>query len=111
MRRDERDETYRRFRAAVNMSARQLERWLATQESRSVGQRRDGGESIGHRAGRRTVSLLRARKEDLTEADCAHMRKVAAFVARKTAQHPAGDVARSRWRYSLMNWGHDPLGH
>ncbi len=23
---------------------------------------------------------------------------------------PDGDVTGTRWRYSLMNWGHDPLG-
>jgi hypothetical protein len=25
------------------------------------------------------------------------------------AQRPEGDVEDTRWRYSLMNWGHDPL--
>jgi hypothetical protein len=37
------------------------------------------------------------------------MRKVIGFIKRHTAQRPAGDVSRTRWRYSLMNWGHDPL--
>lgn len=106
---DQRDAAYRRFRAAVNMTAGQLQRWLATAESTSVGQKQDGGESIGHRMGRQVVGLLRAKKADLSDADRRRMRKVAAFVARKTAQRPRGDVSRSRWRYSLMNWGHDPL--
>ena len=22
---------------------------------------------------------------------------------------PQGDLENSKWRYSLMNWGHDPL--
>lgn len=30
------------------------------------------------------------------------------FVRRHLAQEPANPVT-SRWRYSLMNWGHDPL--
>ena len=31
-------------------------------------------------------------------------------VQRHLAQQPAEeDVGTSRWRYSLMNWGHDPL--
>jgi hypothetical protein len=28
---------------------------------------------------------------------------------RHSAQRPSGDVKDTRWRYSLKNWGHDPL--
>jgi hypothetical protein len=24
------------------------------------------------------------------------------------AQRPQGEISESAWRYSLMNWGHDP---
>jgi hypothetical protein len=107
---DERDVVYRRFRDAVNMSPRQLESWLETDESKAVGEKKARtAESIGHRSGRRIVTLLRTRKSGLTPSDVAHMRKVAGFVARRLAQRPAGDVRRTRYRYSLMNWGHDPL--
>jgi hypothetical protein len=37
------------------------------------------------------------------------MRKVVGYIHRHTAQRPAGDVSQTRWRYALMNWGHDPL--
>jgi hypothetical protein len=37
------------------------------------------------------------------------MQKVAGYVARHLKQRPKGDVSETRWRYSLMNWGHDPL--
>ena len=107
---EERERVYHRFRDAVNMSPAQLERWLATAESKAVGQQRDGGDSIGHRAGRRVVSLLRTRRADLSDEDYRHMRKVAAFVTRRLAQRPSGDITHTRYRYSLMNWGHDPLG-
>ena len=108
---DEDPDTIRRqFADAVNMTAAELERWLETDESRSVGQEDGSGESIGHASGRRIVELLRTRKADLTDDDLAHMRKVHGYVARHLAQEPAGeDVGTSRWRYSLMNWGHDPL--
>jgi hypothetical protein len=33
---------------------------------------------------------------------------MAGFVRRHRAREPA-NMATSRWRYSLMNWGHDPL--
>ncbi|XVS66472.1 DUF3140 domain-containing protein [Actinosynnema sp. CA-299493] len=96
------------FADAVNMTATELARWLETDESRSVGQS-DGGESVGHESGRRIVALLRTRKNELTDDDHAHMRKVVGYVHRHLAQRPDGDVEHTRWRYSLMNWGHDPL--
>ena len=98
------------FGEAVNMTAGELETWLGTDESQSVGQDSDGsGESTGHASGRRIVELLRTRKDDLTDDDLAHMRKVHGYVQRHLAQRPEErDVETSRWRYSLMNWGHDP---
>ncbi|MFE2754482.1 DUF3140 domain-containing protein [Actinosynnema sp. NPDC059335] len=96
------------FDEAVNMTAAELARWLETDESRSVGQS-DGGESVGHESGRRIVELLRTKEADLTDDDRAHMRKVVGYVHRHLAQRPGGDVEHTRWRYSLMNWGHDPL--
>ena len=98
------------FADAVNMTAGELEEWLGTDESQSVGQKDGDGESTGHAEGRRIVELLRKKKGDLSDDDYAHMRKVHGYVARHLAQQPAKeDVETSKWRYSLMNWGHDPL--
>lgn len=94
------------FAAAANMDADALEAWLETPESRRVGFKRDGGESVGHASGRRIVGLLRHGAK--SDSDYAHMRKTVGFVRRHRAQEPANRVT-SRWRYSLMNWGHDPL--
>ncbi|MBI0296376.1 DUF3140 domain-containing protein [Streptomyces sp. PRKS01-29] len=105
---DDRDETRRAFDEAVNMTAGELERWLDTDESKSVGQRGDG-ESVGHASGRRIVELLHTKKADLGDEDIAHMRKVVGYVHRHLKQRPGGDLTDTRWRYSLMNWGHDPL--
>lgn len=99
------------FAAAVNMSAAELRAWLATGESRRVGWKGADGrarESVGHASGRRIVAILGKTAESLTDEDYAHMRKVVGFVRRHLAQEPA-NPATSRWRYSLMNWGHDPL--
>ena len=104
------DDGYADFRAAVNMSAAELEKWLGTAESQEVGQKATaGGESVGHDSGRKIVEILGTKKADLTEADEAHMRKVVGYVRRHLAQRPKGDVKETAWRYSLMNWGHDPL--
>ncbi|MGP4098254.1 DUF3140 domain-containing protein [Nonomuraea sp. KM90] len=106
---EEEREVVAEFGRAVNMTARELERWLGTEESMAVGQKDDGGESTGHESGRKIVKLLHAKKSSLTEADYAHMRKVIGYIHRHLAQRPDGDVRDTRWRHSLMNWGHDPL--
>jgi hypothetical protein len=102
------DDPYTEFSDAVNMTATQLEKWLDTDESQEVGQKKGGGESTGHEMGRRIVTLLNTDKADLTEDDYAAMRKVVGYVKRHSAQRPDGDVTDTPWRYSLMNWGHDP---
>lgn len=99
----------RDFKSAVNMTSSQLEHWLESAESRKVGFKGEsGGESVGHRSGRRIVRLLAKDPDALTSGDIAHMRKVTGYVHRHLAQRPAGDVSETPWRYSLMNWGHDP---
>jgi SpoVK/Ycf46/Vps4 family AAA+-type ATPase len=96
------------FHEAVNMAPKELEEWLETDDSKAVGQK-SGGESTGHHSGRRIVDILRTAKDDLTDSDLAHMEKVTGYVARHLAQRPDGDVTETAWRYSLMNWGHDPV--
>lgn len=95
----------RDFRRTVNMTPRQLRAWLTSPESKSVGFTYPGRrESVGHASGRKIVRMLTGDKFDET-----HARKVVGYVRRHLAQRPAGDVSATRWRYSLMNWGHDPL--
>ena len=101
--------TFDAFNEAVNMSASELDKWLKSDESKQVGQKSSGGgESTGHESGRHIVSILNSKKGDLTDDDYAHMRKVVGYVHRHLAQRPSGDITDSKWRYSLMNWGHDP---
>jgi len=91
------------------MTPTTLKKWLDSDASTSVGQKNDGPESVGHESGRRIVRLLEAKKGDLDDADVAHMKKVVGYVRRHLAQRPSReDIETSRWRYSLMNWGHDP---
>jgi Protein of unknown function (DUF3140) len=108
---DDGRDTYREFADAVNMKPRELDRWLQTDESKAVGWHKSGrgGESVGHESGRKIIGLLRRKRSELSEADYKHMRTVVGYVHRHMAQRPSGDVTRTRWRYSLMNWGHDPL--
>ena len=105
---DDDQSTWKEFHDVVNMTAGELEKFLESDDSKRVGQKKDGGESTGHESGRRIVELLRTKKDDLSDADYAHMRKVVGYCRRHLAQRPEGDVEDSAWRYSLMNWGHDP---
>ena len=103
------DGVWAEWREAVTMTASQLRDWLETEESQSVGQQEDDGEATGHKSGRRIVEILGTKKGDLTDEDVQHMRTVVGYVHRHLEQRPSGDVEHTRWRYSLMNWGHDPL--
>jgi hypothetical protein len=100
------------FRYRVNMTPAELRQWLGKPESRQVGQRTGRGASVGHRSGRRILQIRRKRRRDLTPGDYRHMRKVIGFINRHLAQRPPrppGELQTTRWRYALMNWGHDPL--
>ncbi len=109
-------ETVAEFHRVVNMAPARLRAWLASDASASVGMTHDGervtgpqqGESVGHHMGERILAIHATPPSDLTEADLADMRKVVGYMHRHLAQRPQGDVTESRWRHSLMNWGHDP---
>lgn len=95
------------------MPPARLEKWLETEDSKRVGWK-DGdddgnGESVGHHSGRRIVDIKRKKKQDLTTADYSHIKKVVGYVARHQAQGLDKNKRNSDWRYSLINWGHDPL--
>ena len=97
------------FKEAVNMTPHQIEEWLETDESKKVGYKEDGkGESVGHHSGRRIVAILGKKKADYDDDDLRHMARVVGYVHRHLAQKPHGDIKETPWRYSLMNWGHDP---
>jgi hypothetical protein len=96
------------FDKAVNMSRKELEEWLETEESKEVGQKDGGNESKGHESGRKIVEILGKNKSDYSDDEIEHMRRVVSYVHRHQAQKPKSDVEDSNWRYSLMNWGHDP---
>jgi hypothetical protein len=105
---DDQDDIRHAFDDVVNMTPKELENWLETDESKAVGW--GEGESVGHESGRRIVAIKAKKKDDLTDADYDHMRKVIGYCRRHLAQGgPKDDKAHSKWRYSLMNWGRDPL--
>lgn len=104
---DDDQQTSDEFHALVTMTPSALEKWLATGESRTVGQKKSGrGESTGHHMGHEIVELLHKKKADLGEDDVDRMRKVTGSIERHTAHRHDGDITATPWRSSPMNWGH-----
>jgi Protein of unknown function (DUF3140) len=55
---DEKAKIWDEYRDAVNMTPKEVERWLDTDESKGVGWTHDGeDESVGHQSGRRIVEI------------------------------------------------------
>jgi len=102
------EEVHAAFALVVNMTPREIDTWHATEQSKSVGQDSGDGVSVGVKAGQRTIQLLRAKRAPNVE-DIKHMRRVISFINRMRTQSPLRNRETSRWRYALMNWGHDPL--
>ncbi|MBE9046453.1 HVA1 family protein [Pleurocapsales cyanobacterium LEGE 10410] len=97
------------FQQAVNMDASEIKKWLKTEESHSVGQKDQNGKIKGRKSGKKIVKILQKDQSDYKKKDFKHMKKVISYVHRHLAQQPSGDVEDTPWRYSLMNWGNDPL--
>ena len=114
---EDRHEIEAEFHRLVNMSPAKLRAWLQTEESRSVGMTPGGErvtgtaqpEAVGHHMGQRILQIRARKQADFSGEDLADMRKVVGYIHRHTAQRPDGDITDTRWRHSLMNWGHDPL--
>jgi len=98
---------YEEFNDLVNMTSNELEKWLKTEDSKSVGQDSGDGEAIGHKSGKRILEIKSKNKGELTEDDYSHMNKVIGYIKRHKAQEPDA-IKNSDWRYSLKNWGHEP---
>ncbi|HEX9117710.1 MAG TPA: DUF3140 domain-containing protein, partial [Anaerolineae bacterium] len=100
------------FEALANLDLAELAAWLERPESRKVGMIRRGElESVGRQSAKKILAIKAKAVADLTDADYDHMRKVIGYCRRHLAQRPhafrtGGDVSNTRWRWSLMNWGH-----
>lgn len=113
---EERRAIAREFEHVVNMTPAELRRWLDSDESRSVGMTHEGEkvtgteepESVGHEMGRRILAIKGKKAAERDDDDVDAMRKVIGYVHRHSKQRPKGDISDTRWRKSLMNWGHDP---
>jgi hypothetical protein len=103
------ERTVNEFRSVVNIPSDQLERWLSTPESNKIHFANEPKLKTGNKeSGSAVLSLLRKKRDKYTDADLDQMEDVVQFVRQRLEKRPKGDIVASNWRYSLMNWGHDP---
>ncbi|RDC64496.1 DUF3140 domain-containing protein [Adhaeribacter pallidiroseus] len=103
------DQIYAEFRDLVNMGSGELGKFLYSKESKLVDAEPQETDISPRKAGDRTIKILRKKRFELTKSNFEHMERVIAYLPKKIAERPEGDLAESIWRYSLMSWGHDPL--
>ena len=115
---DYKQTVYKNFKEQVNMTASQLKKWLTSDDAKSVGWSKtegkktsvSGAKTEGYKSGELIISIMEKKKDDLTDKDYKQMKRTVSYIKRHMAQKPTKEsVEDSRWRYSLMNWGHDPL--
>jgi hypothetical protein len=110
---EDRDDVYTSFNEKVNMSPKELEEWLETDESKEAGRHQeDGGESTGHMMGGKILAIRDKKKADLDDDDYGDMKKVVGYINRHSKQRPdksEDELKDMTWTHSLKNWGHDPL--
>jgi hypothetical protein len=100
---DEIDETFKEYKASVNMSYSELKRWSETECSKKA--------SIGRTAINRNLTLLSKKKADWTSANATEARKAIAYIARARKQPQGKNVSKdcpySKNYIALKNWAYD----
>ena len=100
---DEIDETFKEYKASVNMSYSELKRWSETECSKKA--------SIGRTAINRNLTLLSKKKADWTSANATEARKAIAYIARARKQPQGKNVSKdcpySKKYIALKNWAYD----
>lgn len=101
------DALWNDFHAAVNMTSRELQEWLAVDAAASE------AEALPDRAGddrsRAVLAILGKRRTDLTDQDVTTMRSVVEEVRAARGDERESEAGDDAWRHRLMSLGHDPL--
>lgn len=100
---DELDEVFSKYRATVNMSASELERWSENECSKLA--------SVDRSPIRRNLELLRTKKGSWTEKHVRWANRTISFVSRMRGAEqgePAKEGCPSKRDISLKNWAFDP---
>lgn len=105
------EDIWKEFQEKQNMTVKELESWLDTDESKNAGKEMDNGETVGHSAGRSLVDIKKKDKADFTKVNWDRINETVGIYHQKLhpSQKPSSDVEGSAWHRALKNWGHDAL--
>ncbi len=96
-------ETFKEYKASVNMSYSELKDWSETKCSKKA--------SLGRDAVNRNLKLLSKKKADWTSNDATEARKAIAYIARARKQKQGKNVSKecpySKNYIALKNWAYD----
>ena len=101
------DALWNEFHSLVNMTSRELQDWLATDDAKEESEPATG--PVGTPTGRAVLAVLGKRRTDLTEHDVSTMRRVVDRVRAERGTDPEPKAGQAGWRRKLMRIGHDPL--
>jgi len=105
-----REDIYLEFKTLVNMSPLEFEKWLETKTARIPAEENPESELIiDRKLSRKLIKILLKRKFMLTKGDYECLEKITNHINQLYKNKPTADMLLSRWRYALMNLGHDPL--
>lgn len=96
------DELWDEFHRLVNMPSHELRDWLRTEEAGAGGQPEPP-------LGKRVLTALGKRREDLDSADILAIREAIADISALREERPERAEDQARWRNRLMSLGHDPV--
>ena len=107
----DKEEIWEEFKTKQNMTSKELEKWLNTEESKNAGKEMDNGETVGHSSGRSILKIKEKKKSDLTKTNWDKINETVGYYHQNlnVSQRPKNDVENSAWYYALKNWGHDAL--
>jgi Protein of unknown function (DUF3140) len=103
------DELWQDFHAVVNMTSRELEDWLRTEDAHERTEPLPDQAGGGAALGRRVLEILGKRRTDVTPRDTEVMREVVDTVAAQRDEQYTTKPGDPAWRHRLMCLGHDPL--
>ena len=102
------DALWDEFHTLVNMTSRELQDWLATDDAHEDSEPAMG--PVGTPTGRAVLGVLGKRRTDLTESRRPHhgaRRRPGPRAER--GEDPEPTAGQAAWRRRLMRIGHDPL--
>jgi len=98
------------FQVYNNMSALELENWFKSEAFKTPAKAGcDVDFVIDKKVTQKLIKIIFKKKYRLTKGDFTCMEKVNNLIATIYQKKPNSDLTHTKWRYALMNLGHDPL--